>query len=91
MGNRHRLVALVAATVVASFTAAALAVSAQPLAWGYPALEGLCLLQAAAAIDGVEAAYPIGTTVSTNHGSWRCTKVVVRQSPLATGGVWVPQ
>ncbi len=57
MSNYRKLAAMV---VVASFTAAALAMSPTPVPWGYPALDALCLLQEAAAVDGVSGAYPIG-------------------------------
>ncbi len=84
----HARLALVA--VAATLSAAALAISPAPVSWGYPALDGLCLLQEPAAVDGVSGAYPIGSTVETKFGSqWTCTKAVVSQSPLRTGGVWV--
>ncbi|WP_291784313.1 hypothetical protein [Luteibacter sp.] len=40
-------------------------------------------------MDGVSGAYPIGSTTDTKFGKWTCTKVVVSQSPVKTGGVWV--
>ena len=86
MSNHRKFAAMV---VVASLTAAALAMSPTPVPWGYPALDALCLLQEAAAVDGVSGAYPIGSTAETKFGKWTCTRVVVSQSPMKTGGVWV--
>lgn len=84
--NHRKLAVLV---VAVTLSAAALAMSPTPVPWGYPALDALCLLQEAAAVDGVPGAYPIGSTVETKFGKWSCTKVVVNQSPVRTGGVWV--
>ena len=86
MSIRKKLAALL---IVASLTTAALAMSPTPVPWSYPALAGFCLLQGTAAVDGVSSAVPFGTTVETKFGKWTCTKVVVNQSPVATGGVWV--
>lgn len=86
MTGHRKLASMV---VVASLTAGALAMSPTPLTWGYPALDGLCLLQETAAVDGVSGAYPIGSTADTKFGKWTCTQVVVSQSPVKTGGVWV--
>lgn len=80
---------LIVAGAVAVLSVTALAMSPTPVTWGYPALDSLCLLQEAAAVDGVSGAFPIGTTVETKSGAWTCTRVVVNQSPLRTGGVWV--
>lgn len=75
--------------VVVSLSAAALAMSPSSVPWSYPALDAFCLLQETAAVDGVTGAYPIGATAKTKFGKWTCTKVVVNQSPVKTGGVWV--
>lgn len=85
MLNRRRLAAL---GIVVTMSAAAVAMSPTPMPWSYPALDGLCLLQEAAAVDGVSGAYPIGSTTDTKFGKWTCTKVVVSQSPVKIGGVW---
>lgn len=79
------------AVFVVAISAAAVAMSPTPVPWGYPALDGLCLLQESAAVDGVSGAYPVGSTAETKFGKWTCTKVVVSQSPVKTGGVWVPK
>lgn len=68
----------------------ALATSPEPITWSYPALQGLCYLEAGAAIDGVEAAYPIGQVVLTkSRAKWVCTEAIARQVPVASAGVWV--
>ena len=66
-----------------------MATSPLPVPWSYPALDGLCLLEAAAAADGIQSAYPIGATVVSKYGKWVCTKVIARQSPVVTAGIWV--
>lgn len=85
--RNHRKFAVM--LVVVSLSAAAPAMSPTPVPWGYPALDALCVLQETAAVDGVTAAYPIGAIVETKFGQWTCTKVVVSQFPVKTGGVWV--
>lgn len=65
--------------------------SPTPVVWSYPALDALCMLQDTAAVDGVSGAYPIGSKVQTKAGTWTCTKVIVSQAPVHTGGVWVQQ
>lgn len=74
---------------VAVFSAVALAMTPTPMSWSYPALDGLCLLHESVVIDGGSGAYPIGSTAETKFGKWTCTRVVVSQSPVRTGGVWV--
>ena len=88
--TRHRkLAAIFAAVLTGLLTVAALAMSPKPVSWGYQALDDLCLLQAVAAVDGVDGAYPIGSTVVTKFGKWTCVKVVAQQSPVVSAGVWV--
>lgn len=82
----HVVIAAVAAALSAPM---ATATSPTPVAWSYPTLDDLCLLEAAAAADGVQAAYPIGTVVATKHGKWICAKAIARQSPVATAGAWM--
>lgn len=65
------------------------AIAPRPVSWSYPALEGLCFLEAAAALDGVEAAYPIGQVAVTKSGKWMCTEAIARQAPMVLAGVWV--
>lgn len=80
---------MIAAMLAALGTVTALAMSPQTVTWVYSALDGLCLLQGSAAVDGVDAAYPIGSTVVTKSGSWSCVKVVAQQSPVVSVGVWI--
>lgn len=81
-------VALIVAGISVLVTGAS-ATTPQPISWNYPALQGLCFLEAAAAIDGIAAAYPIGQIVVTKSGKWMCTEAIVRQAPMTLAGVWI--
>lgn len=76
--------------LMAGLAARVFATSPEPVAWSYPALRGLCYLEASVAADGVSAAYPIGQVALTKSGAkWVCTEAVVRQEPAAYAGVWI--
>ncbi|MBV8501376.1 MAG: hypothetical protein JO006_06645 [Paucibacter sp.] len=82
-------VAAVMVMVVSMLVTSASATSPQPVTWSYPALHGLCILEAAAAANGESAAYPIGQVVATKTGKWVCTAVIARQVPVELAGVWI--
>lgn len=87
-----RSIIAAAALIVAGISmllTVAFATAPQPVSWSYPALQGLCLLEAGAAVDGVEAAYPIGHVANTKSGKWVCTEAIARQTPVALAGVWI--
>ncbi len=77
-GSTATIVALTAACLSMLVTAA-FATAPQPVSWSCTALQGLCLLEAAAAVDGVEAAFSIGQVVVTKSGKWACSEAIARQ------------
>lgn len=83
--------AMFAVVAVGMLTAGALAMTPQPIAWSYKPLRGMCELEAAAAVDGVRAAVPLGQTVQTMFGTWSCVAVIAQQAPVEIGGAWVRQ